>query len=219
MKPPIFFGLPPDQVTDQHPGLIVMVCGPSHVGKTYACEHIIAPRLGAAFLSIDLLYSEAVMRAGMTARTGDHYSVELIRARSLARDRKWEAGQEKAFFDAYARLIEDAMRAAPGALLLDGGTLSREEEARIVLKVARQVHNKTERLIRLWLTPPYQQWLANRIKRQASLGVATEKIANLVESTYEKRREAAQPPPVRGISDLRVSTPTELDRIVGAAAG
>ncbi|CAN5262104.1 hypothetical protein BH10PSE6_BH10PSE6_43550 [soil metagenome] len=138
MKPPIFLGLSPDQVTDQHPGLIVMVFGPSHVGKTYTCEHIIAPRLGAAFLSTDLLYSEAVMCAGMTARTGDHYSVDLIRARSRARDRKWEVGREKAFFDAYAA------------------------------------------------------------------------------SPYEKRREAAQPPPVKCISDLRVTAPQELDRILSA---
>jgi hypothetical protein len=55
------------------------------------------------------------------------------------------------------------------------------------------------------------------IRRQVSLDVIIEKIANLVEATYEKRREQAQPPPVKGISDLRVSTSQELQRIVSAA--
>lgn len=200
-------------------GVVVLLSGASTMGKSYFAKTLLGPEYGACFLRLDRIYTKAVTEAGMlNAAKFNEVKDQQREARRLARDREWPRPAAKdAFFKAYERRVRAMFEKAKdekAPLVLEGGSLTKDDEIAVVVRCADGVFGKAARIARVTVQVPYERWLQNRVARMAKTKLETARVRALTEDTYKREAANAVPPPHARIDDHIVGSPDDLRRLM-----
>lgn len=196
-----------------------LLCGASHMGKTYLSREVLAYEFGLVHRLVDRVYQRALIEADMATPTPTG-AVENRRARKLARERRWpDDGARAVFFASYRKQVRKLLRdgreqASP--VVLEGGTLRLREEASLALSCLVGLHGQASRAIRVTVVLTYEEWLRNRVNRASSAGVETIEVARITPEVYENKIREAEPEPLEGIEDHRIGSADELRKLAEA---
>jgi hypothetical protein len=207
------------------PALVILITGASAMGKSHLADRFGSQR-GFSHTRVDQLYTLAVRAAGMVSGPKPAGEPAMLaaeaEARRRARDRKWPDGDtETRFFAALGRAFKSALKTAASKRaipVLDGGTLSRRDELKLVVKYARRVHPGGADVVRLHLEAPYERWLQNRVARALEFQQSELRIASLTPETCAKMAQAAKPAPSRHVRDITVESVEEAAELVRGLA-
>lgn len=218
---------------DDRSPLVLLMCGASHMGKSYTAKQILA-EFGSVVGKVDDLYTVAVREAGMVAppdgdvegspraRLGKDARRREARkrekdARRRARDRQWaDETSKKLFFASLERQFRDLMAATSAAnrvVVLEGGSLRREDELSLILNCAAQVFGRSACIRRATVEAPYEIWLRNRVHRMLLANMETVRLTILSREAYESEVKAARPKPTKLIEDFTLGSPEEVRRL------
>ncbi len=208
-----------------------MLCGASHMGKSYLARTVLKAEYGVMYRQIDNLYTNAVIAAGMV-RAEPHTldeadpverrvqrAEELHDARRRARDRRWPDDETKdAFFAAYRQQIEDALREGheSGVLVaFEGGTLRHDLEAGMVASEAHKILGERVRVVRATVVVSYGRWLVNRIQRMANSGREQIPLRVLTQDAYKRAVKGARPRVATAdVEDFRVKSAATVRQLM-----
>jgi len=194
---------------------ILLLCGASTMGKSHFVSAIFKPQYSAVCLRIDDVYTRAVTRAKMLKSSkAETKHAQQRDARRYARDRKWPSPQIKdAFFASYEAQVRKALQQARDArvpMVLEGGTLMKEDEVAIVAKCADDIFGKQARLVRVAVRVPYKRWLQNRVMRMEAAGLEDAPLRKLTNQAYRAEVKRAIPKPHDRLTDHVVKSPDEM---------
>ena len=183
------------------------------MGKSFMAHRLFGDEHSAVVVRIDHTYNRAVFAAGMS-HTPELRSESARTARRYARDRRWPSEEgRKSFFRAYRREVTRALkRGSRGevTVVLDGGTLSRRDEVKLILRCVGRVNGNGARVVRAHVRLPYEVWLRNRVARMTRSGVEDVRLAVLLEEAYEREVRKSAPGPVRGVEDRTIASYEEM---------
>jgi chloramphenicol 3-O-phosphotransferase len=194
---------------------IVLLSGASTMGKSHYARAILEPEYSAVCVRIDDLYTSAVTHANLVKSSkGQTMSEQQRNARRYARDRKWPNPEAKdTFFAFYEDELRKAMengRNAHVAVVLEGGTLMKDDEIAVIAKCADDIFGKAARLVRITVKVPYKRWLQNRVARMVKAKMENAPIRKLTENAYKTEVKRAIPRPNARLVDHSVQSPKEI---------
>ena len=202
-------------------GRVVLLCGASHMGKSYITTSILATEYNAVYRIIDKVYSIAVADAGLVTAVGSSEKTkeDPIRiARRRARDRKWpNAKAREDFFASYEREIREAARAANSSnvpLVLEGGTLRLEEEVSLIAGAIESEFDAHPRLLRITVEALYERWLQNRVHRMLKSGAVRVELAALSPVRHAKEIARAKAKPSVFFPDVTINSADDVRPIM-----
>lgn len=201
------FGLAqPSAASGNWEATILLLSGASTMGKSHLTKTLLGPEFGAVSLQIDDMYTRAVTEANMlNAEKHAEKKEQQREARRHARDRKWASDAAKTtFFASYERHIRIAFekaRKTRSPVVLEGGSLRKDDEIAIVTRCADDIFGNTARIVRVTVQVPYRRWLQNRISRMSDAGVETAPIRKLTETAYKGEARRAIPDPHPRLAD------------------
>lgn len=208
---------PPDRPSgagrrESHSLKVLLVCGASSSGKTYATERVVAIHYDVATARADRFYERALNAAGVPQQGMRHLGREARRLRESAYDQRTREEFWRAYADSVRRHLQQAFDWGVTPVL-EGSTLARADEVRRIMTVTRDVGGSDVEVFRLQLTPSLRKWNRNRGSR-----VRWETGGLLPPAdrrSYEQRMAAARPEPVAGVQDLVADgSSRELERLL-----
>lgn len=180
------------------------------MGKTYLCRKVLVEEFGAGHVNIDDLYSSAVAKAGMAEASDNQLAPGLVKARRMARDRKWSgSAARRKFFAAYAERVSDAL-AESSFVVFDGGSLRKDDEVNIIVKAA----GAASPIVRVCVEATYPRWLQNRVIQAAERKKEFLIVKNVTPDGFARARKKSRPSAHSSVIDHRVADANELRLLV-----
>lgn len=198
---------------------VLLLSGASTMGKSHYARRILGPEYAAISVCIDDLYTQAVTEANLLqADDGRSLSERQRVARRHARDRKWASAAGKdaffAIYEAELRKVLATARDAHSAVVLEGGSLMKEDEIALVARCADEILGRGVRLVRITIQVPYKRWLQNRVSRMDKAKVDSAPIRKLTEKAYKAEVKRAIPKPHERLLEHTVQSPKEMRRLM-----
>jgi SAM-dependent methyltransferase len=187
---------------------IVLLCGPTASGKSFATERVLSVDYNVVTSKLDSMYRHALEAAGVPRADGEHYSV-FRAAHDMRNGNRYDAETSAEFFSTLeGRILEEIERAHSWGidLVLEGYTARFADEAKKVLDIAGSVCGpRGVTVSRLQLRPTLEEWNRNR----QQVGVLRNRNIDLADERYYER-SMAPPEPVPGIQDYLITNMSEL---------
>lgn len=189
---------------------ILLVTGPSSVGKSFVTEHLLAVDYVVTTAKMDRFYGKALRTAGISP--GPDRGIYNIAAEAgKVRDGTYPPDKAKEILGAVERLVHKHLQNAHGmgvSAVFEGYTLRFRDEVEIILRAAREVTGEDATVTRVLLAPERNEWNHFRAMRPR-------KTVRVRLEASEKRHARAMelPEPVPGVTDRRVENADEVREI------
>jgi len=142
--------------------MIIMVCGPTDVGKSHIVETVFGLEFEVTTEKVDAIYRKALADAGIPSN-------RVRREAEALRSGAYPQETVDAFFASWTEAIRAAIQRSTDwgvALVLDGYTLGAfPDEAERVIQIATEVQGQPPRVHRMLIKPPLAEWNRNHARR------------------------------------------------------
>lgn len=203
-------------------GTVLLLNGASHMGKSFFAKTVLSSEYGTVYRQVDKIYTIAVRDAdmvafGAAASDADKRNAER-NARRRARDRKWPTEETKAlFFASFKKHVRQVCREgldARSAIVIEGGSLRRRDEVKLIVRSARAIHGPEVRLVRITVEVPYDRWLQNRVNRMLKAGVESVALKSLSSDSYSAEATASRPNPHPDVLDCVIRNVDDVHHLM-----
>jgi len=186
---------------------IILLCGPTASGKSFATERLLSVSYDVATAKLDSLYRSALEHAGVPREDGKPYSI-FTEAHALREGTTYARETTDRFFSKLEELIREQVSQAASwgvGLVLEGYTLRFADEVEKVVNAARATCGPRFVMSRVHMRPTLDGWNHNR----SQLGRLKGRPVNIAEEPYYERTMGS-PEPVPGLDDYTVRDLDEL---------
>ena len=190
---------------------IVLLCGPTGSGKSFATERVLSVDYNVVTSKLDSMYRAALEHAGVPRADGEHYSV-FRAAHDMRQGTRYDGQTAARFFTRLEALVREEIERAHTwgvDLVLEGYTARFADEAQKILDLAQSVcGDRVVTVSRIHLRPTLDEWNRNR----QQVGVLRNRHVDPADERYYER-SMVPPEPVSGIEDHLVTSMSELSAL------
>ena len=187
---------------------LVLISGPSNVGKTYVTEQVLAVQYDVTTDKMDPVYRRALADAGIKS--------ERVRQEAHAlRDGTHSPEVVERFFASWDESVQASLRRAIDfdvALVLEGYTLTFADEVERLVACATELFGVRPPVVRIVVRPSLEQWNINRTHRLQLLTPGGVDAAPYTQEDYD--REFADLTPVEGVLDYVAQGAARVEGLV-----
>lgn len=190
---------------------IILLCGPTASGKSFATERLLSVNYDVATAKLDSFYRSALEHAGVPREDGKPYSV-FVEAHALREGAAYDQETSERFIAKLDELVQEQIRQASSwgvGLVLEGYTLRFADEVGRIVQAARATCGRKFSVSRVHMRPTLDVWNHNR----AEVGKLKGSRINVAEPAYYERTMGS-PEPVEDVEDHTVSDLDELKALV-----
>lgn len=191
---------------------VVLLCGPTASGKSFATERILSVDYNVLTGKLDSMYRAALGSAGVPRGPDGSYSV-FKAAHAMRDESEYDEHTVRQFFSMLESQIRGEVEQAHQLgldLVLEGYTARFTDEARMIFQVGQSVSGGPAISVsRIQMKPPLDAWNHHRNE----VGASKNRTWEPAEAAYYERQMGA-PDPVRGIQDYVISDLDELKTLL-----
>lgn len=204
-------------------GTVLLLSGASHMGKSFFAKTVLSSEYGTVYRQVDKIYTIAVREADMVAvgtAAASHADIRAAErnARRRARDRKWLSEEAKSlFFASFKKHVRQVCREgfdAKCAVVIEGGSLRKKDEVKLIVASARAIHGPEVRVVRITVEVPYDRWLQNRVNRMFKAKVESVALKALSTDNYAAEASAARPDPHPDVLDCVIRNVEDVHHLM-----